>query len=107
MAWQWPAFLANIQHSRFSSSEPVTAMNTSASSMPASDRVVMEEPLPTMPSTSYVSIRCSTRALFVSTTVTLWPSSRKGGTDLAAAHQNDLHNKSFLLWQPLSRGIQI
>ena len=35
----------------------------------------MEEPLPTMPSTSYVSIRCSTRALFVSTTVTLWPSS--------------------------------
>ena len=32
---------------------------------------------------------------------------RKGGTDLAAAHQNDLHNKSFLLWQPLSRGIQI
>ena len=33
-------------------SEPVTAMNTSASSMPASDRVVMDEPLPTMPSTS-------------------------------------------------------
>ncbi len=46
MAWQWPAFLANMQHSRFSSSEPVTAMNTSASSTPASDRVVMDEPLP-------------------------------------------------------------
>ena len=28
-------------------------------------------------------------------------------TDLAAAHQNDLHNKSFLLWQPLFWGIQV
>ena len=52
MAWQWPAFLANMQHSRFSSSEPVTAMNTSASSTPASDRVVMDEPLPRMLITS-------------------------------------------------------
>ena len=75
MAWQWPAFFANMQHSRFSSSEPVTAMNTSASSIPASDRVVMDEPLPTMPITSYDSLRCSTRALFVSMTVTLWSSS--------------------------------
>ena len=32
--------------------DSVYAMNTSASSMPASDRVVMDEPLPTMPSTS-------------------------------------------------------
>ena len=32
---------------------------------------------------------------------------RQSRTDLAAAHQNDFHNKSFLLWQPLSRGIQI
>ena len=44
--------LANMQHSRFSSSEPVTAMNTSASSTPASDRVVMDEPLPRMLITS-------------------------------------------------------
>ena len=41
-----------MQQSRFSSSEPVTAMNTSASSIPASDSVVMEEPLPVMPITS-------------------------------------------------------
>ena len=34
------------------SSEPVTAMNTSASSTPASDRVVMDEPLPQMLMTS-------------------------------------------------------
>ena len=64
-----------------------------------------------MPSTSYVSIRCSTRALFVSTTVTLWPSSlscrARAVPTLPLPHQNDLHNKSFLLWQPLSRGIQI
>ena len=35
----------------------------------------MDEPLPTMPITSYDSLRCSTRALFVSMTVTLWSSS--------------------------------
>ena len=29
---------------------------------------------------------------------------RQSRADLAAAHQNDLHNKSFLLWQPLSPG---
>ena len=29
---------------------------------------------------------------------------RQSRADLAAAHQNDLHNKSFLLWQPLFPG---
>ena len=52
MVWRLPAFLANMQQSRFSSSEPVMAIKTSVSSMPASFRVVMEEPLPTTPSTS-------------------------------------------------------
>ena len=52
MVWRLPAFLANMQHSRFSSSEPVMAIKTSLSSMPASDRVAMDEPLPTTPNTS-------------------------------------------------------
>ena len=32
---------------------------------------------------------------------------RQSRADLAAAHQNDLHNKSFLLWQPLFPGLAI
>ena len=74
MAWQWAAFLANMQQRRFSSSDPVTAMNTSVCSMPASESTAMEEQLPVTPMTSRSSVMRWIFSAFLSTTVTLCPS---------------------------------
>lgn len=61
-------FLAMTQHNRFNSSEPVTAISMSASSMPASDKTLTLEPFPASPMTSMVSESCWIFSGFVSTT---------------------------------------
>ena len=69
-----PDFFAIRQHSRFSSSEPVTATIKSASSTPASDCTWKLAPFPTIPSASHDTDTLSTSFCLVSITVMSCPS---------------------------------
>ena len=74
MVWHPPAFFAIRQHSRFSSSELVTAIIRSAFSIPASICTEYPAPFPTMPIMSKLLLTFCTTSLFVSIIVILCPS---------------------------------
>ena len=69
IVWQWLAFCAIRQQRRFSSSEAVTAIRISAVSTPASIKVLMLAPLPTIPIASIFSQRSLILSAITSTRV--------------------------------------
>ena len=72
IVWQCPRFLAMTQQSRFSSSDPVTAMRRSAVAIPASLKTEWLTPFPTIPMASKVSVIALTFSGRVSMTTILW-----------------------------------
>ena len=69
IVWQFPAFFAIRQHSRLSSSEPVTAISRSADSIPASICTEYVEPFPTTPIKSFWLVSSCTSSSRQSITV--------------------------------------